>query len=768
MRSNILMQEQHVLRETIKKIKKKIQFVNRLVKRREENMKTGNHLPGDEISYQRAKAEAVSLNSALAKPYFGKIEFHTTENGREQYYIGKHGVVDEHENIIVVDWRRPLARVYYNFTPGESEQEYEVPDKEETIHEKVHVLKKQEYTIENQTITKIIQHVSDPDSEENKTITEHGDEATVSDEFLVEVLNKSETTGYLKEIIATIQREQDHAIRQSLDKNLIIQGVAGSGKSSIALHRLSFLLYNNDNLPAEKFLILGPSHMYVSSIRGLLPELNLEGIKQATVTQLIVDVIGSHLPAKVTNPFPKYFEGILFENKNNQARKIIEFKGSRVFALVIDIFMKEYIESYKKRIRPVTVFDSILSREELLSQFNQDPRLPFINRVEGLLQHIENHYKSILSNKLAVKKDEFDRIKEVFISSNGINNLDRRRAINILQKVYRHEENKLKKEFTLAKSEWEKNLQAPSLLELYKQLLSYEILHLFENEVGSNIPLLFKDYQLQSITYFDLAPLFYIYLLIYESPKKYAHIVIDEAQDLSYLHLASLKKITKTMTLLGDKDQSIFMEYGQYDWEVLMDSIFPSDDDLILKLKTSYRSTKEIIKTANSVLQNYHGIFHTPISAFNRSGEKVNIQKVIDGKDLLTQISVTLRNWKNKYHRIALIHKDESRSKSLAKYLEQEHYHDVKYVTSDEDITEHRISVLSSYNSKGMEFDAVMLVNINHINYPKDELHTRLLYVMLTRAQQEVKVFYQDEPSPLLAGLVDKSDEKVKEFDDIL
>lgn len=222
------------------------------------------------------------------------------------------------------------------------------------------------------------------------------------------------------------------------------------------------------------------------------------------------------------------------------------------------------------------------------------------------------------------------------------------------------------------------------------------------------------------------------------------------------------------MTLLGDKDQSIFMEYGQYDWEVLMDSIFPSDDDLILKLKTSYRSTKEIIKTANSVLQNYHGIFHTPISAFNRSGEKVNIQKVIDGKDLLTQISVTLRNWKNKYHRIALIHKDESRSKSLAKYLEQEHYHDVKYVTSDEDITEHRISVLSSYNSKGMEFDAVMLVNINHINYPKDELHTRLLYVMLTRAQQEVKVFYQDEPSPLLAGLVDKSDEKVKEFDDIL
>lgn len=106
MRSNILMQEQHVLRETIKKIKKKIQFVNRLVKRREENMKTGNHLPGDEISYQRAKAEAVSLNSALTKPYFGKIEFRTTENGREQYYIGKHGVVDEHENIIVVDWRR--------------------------------------------------------------------------------------------------------------------------------------------------------------------------------------------------------------------------------------------------------------------------------------------------------------------------------------------------------------------------------------------------------------------------------------------------------------------------------------------------------------------------------------------------------------------------------------------------------------------------------------------------------------------------------------
>jgi len=165
------------------------------------------------------------------------------------------------------------------------------------------------------------------------------------------------------------------------------------------------------------------------------------------------------------------------------------------------------------------------------------------------------------------------------------------------------------------------------------------------------------------------------------------------------------------------------------------------------------------------VLSNQQGVFHTPITPLNRKGEKVDFQQVQTRTDLL---SITLRKWQNTYKRIAIIQKDEEKSEILTRHLNDKYSDlDIKYIGLDQDLTDQPISVISSYNSKGMEFDAVILVNVNAENFRMDELHTRLLYVMLTRAQQEIKIFFRDIPSPLLEGIVEQVPETVSVYDDV-
>lgn len=249
-----LITEQKVLDKTIEKIKGIISSVGKRIHKKGYGFKLKYNLPGDEIALRRNKLDDNSLRAALRDPYFGKIEIHSNSEGNEAFYIGKQGVMDENNNILILDWRMPQAEVYYNFTPGQPKQNFTVElDKNKKEVLSVDVLKKMEFIIKNQKITKIIQQVAEVESDRNVTITESGDQITITDDFLSDIIANSETTGYLKEIIATIQREQNIAIRQPLNKNVIIQGVAGSGKSSIALHRLAFLLFNNKRLDPKKF-----------------------------------------------------------------------------------------------------------------------------------------------------------------------------------------------------------------------------------------------------------------------------------------------------------------------------------------------------------------------------------------------------------------------------------------------------------------------------------------------------------------------------------
>ncbi|MBH9966124.1 HelD family protein [[Bacillus] enclensis] len=760
MDKNEVTKEQSQLDEVIKKLENQSYFIWELLDRRQGQFNT--------ISYKSGKSDQEQLTKTKSQPYFGRIDIN--EDGiNETLYIGKQGVRDMDENLVVIDWRMPMASVYYNFMPGKSKQSYTVYDEinRRKFTNQVEVRMKREFTIKDKKIIKMLQQVAETDSELNTTLTDKGEELTVTDDFLKEILENGDTTGYLKEIIATIQKEQDEAIRQPLEYNVMIQGVAGSGKSSIALHRLSYLLFNNKHLKAEDLLILGPSNLFISSFKGLLPELNLDGIRQSTFQNLIVEYLEPFLPHGVQRNYKDYFEEVLFRKGGSEEQARTEFKGSENFVKILDGYVNQIQSGYENRFVALQISDERLLVSDLIKIFEGYSYLPFVKQVHKFIHHVETHFKDFVERKIKDIESHMESFLK-FLEDGGLSGEEKELTRKQVLKVADYKVKKLKMEFKVDFAGWKKSMEIPDPYRIYKEILSPDVLKMFKKEIGEGVPDLFGDYKLKEVTYFDLAPIFYIYLKLYESPEKFAHIIIDEGQDLSFVHYAVLKKMTKTVTILGDKEQSIFRGYGQYNWNNLMKSIFNDKKYLLLSLDTSYRSTKEIISVANKVLENHYGDSYFPIIPLNRSGPEASFNMVTSGRDLLERLVTTIESWKLKYKRIAVIHKDEKKAIGLADYLSNHFNQDAVYVNPDQEVKQGYVSVLSSYYSKGMEFDAVIIVNANEESFPKDELHARLLYVLLTRAQQEVKVLYQDTPSPLLEGMVVERQRIVAEFDDIL
>jgi DNA helicase II / ATP-dependent DNA helicase PcrA len=760
MDKNEIKKEQSHLNEVIEKIEDHSYFIWELLDRKQDQF--------NKISYREGKSVQEQLQNAKKEPYFGRVDI--IEDGiKDTLYIGKQGVRNRNENLVVVDWRMPMASVYYNFMPGEPKQRYTVIDEKNNnkFTNYVEVQMKREFTIKDKKIIKMLQQVGETDSGLNVTMTDKGEALTVTDEFLREILENSDTTGYLKEIIATIQKEQDKAIRQPLDYNVTIQGVAGSGKSSIALHRLSYLLFNNKHLKPQDFLILGPSNLFISSFKGLLPDLNLNGIRQSTFQNLVIEHLKPFIPSETETSYKAYFEDVLFVEGYTKEKAITEFKGSEEFVRILDIFVDQIQSEYENLFVELKIFDERLMVLDLLKIFEGYSFYSFVRKVEKFILHVEKHFKDLMNIKIKDIESQVEAVNN-FYKNGGLLETEREAIQKQILMVADYKIKKLRTEFKVEFTKWKKSMEIPDPFTIYKQILSFEVLDMFNNEIGDEIPNLFKEYELERVNYFDIAPIYYIYLLIYEAPGKFAHVVVDEGQDLSFVHYAVLNKITKTVTILGDKEQSIFMGYGQYNWENLMKTVFHDKKCILLSLDTSYRSTKEIIDVANKVLENQYGKSYYPIIPLNRSGPDTSFERVLSGRDLLENLVTTIEKWKQRYKRIAVIHKDEKKAMGLADYLKNQFNQEAVYVNPDQEVKQGYVSVLASYYSKGMEFDAVIIVNANEENFPKDNLHARLLYVLLTRAQQEVKVFYQDTPSLLLEGMVSERPKVISEFDDIL
>ena len=571
----------------------------------------------------RLEGEISSIEKAKNTPYFARIDFESSKN-KEICYIGKKGIQDYDNNIITVDWRAPISSLYYDSNVGEAS--YESPD---GIIKGTLKLKRQ-YTIEN---SKLI-NFNDVDTVSN-------------DELLKPYLSVS-ADKKKKNIVSTIQSEQNKIIREKLNKNLIIQGVAGSGKTTVALHRIAYLVYNNrDIYKANDYMVIGPNKFFVNYISGILPDLDVNGVSEYTLEEVFESyvnedyIINNNLD-KITDidNISKYKTSLELKDKIKEYFNNIEILSNEDFKIKDEVIInKSIIKNIYNEINP-KYYKSIKSK---------------IDRLILLLNKYIEDNKETITARLINKKTDKEVIDEF---KNNIN-------------IY---------------------------LKRYFKVLNLKIKNIYI-DILNNLNINTKEISNNKIDIEDIPPLIYIkYLLIGDNIfDNYKHIVIDEAQDYGEFAFYVLNKIFKnaTFSIYGDLAQSLYSYRSIDSWNTL-NNIFNNLE--IQYLNKSYRTTIEIMEEANKINKKLNLTEAIPVI---RHGDNVEYTK----KEVLE----VLDNLKDKYKTIAIITKTQQEANDLYDIIKSKI--DINLINKDNLNYDSNINILPSYLSKGLEFDSVIIVD---------------------------------------------------------
>ena len=568
-------------------------------------------------------------------PYFARIDFQG--NNKEIYYIGKYGVSDYDNNIITIDWRAPISTLYYDSNIGKCE--YDSPSGKI----KGELLLKRQYQIEKQ-----------------KLISFQDVDTVSNDEILKPYLSVSADTR-LKNIVSTIQSEQNKIIRYPL-KNIIIQGVAGSGKTTVALHRIAYLVYNNKEIIKSKdYMVIGPNKFFVQYISKILPDLDVNGVSEYTLEEIL---------EKYTKEKYKI---------NNHLDKIVEYDN--ISELKTSMKMKNIIDNYMEKI---TIYPEkiLIENIEIISS----------NELKKIIEEINKKtYKTIKQ-----KQERIQILLDKYITEN------KQRIINKL--IDENINNKILQYFKKNHNKFIK-MNIPKI----KTVKEYYKIILAENKIEQ------KEYEIE-----DIPSLLYIkYNLGTDIFDNYKHIVIDEAQDYGEFLFYVIKKIFKNATfgIFGDLAQSLYSYRSIKNWDTVK-TIFDSNIEYLNK---SYRTTIEIMNEANIINKKLNLNLATPVI---RHGEKVEYTK--------SSIKELIENLKQKYNTIAIITKTLKEAQELHKQ-----YKEYDLITPTDISYESKITILPSYLSKGLEFDAVLILDTFN---KENNLDLRLLYVSMTRALHKLYI----------------------------
>jgi len=649
------------------------------------------------------------LQKTSNKPYFARIDFkNDSSNIVDQCYIGKVGVVDEDNKIVTVDWRAPIASMYYDSNIGKAS--YEAPGGTYTGE----LLVKRQYDIENG----ILNGYQDVDTVSN-------------DEILKPYLGVN-ADNRLKNIVSTIQAEQNEIIREKLFSNLIIQGVAGSGKTTVALHRIAYLVYNNiQNIKPEQYLVIGPNKFFVNYISGVLPDLDVNNVSQLTFDEIIRVLLGEKL--------------ILISDENKLIRSIEEPNKLTFERLKVSIDYKnaldKFIDDYDKTIIPDEDFKikgyKILSKniiKKVYDEIKNDKVVDYSvisKRIERaclvLEKYIHEKTTSILSSVHSRLRENIDSLSKEEIEK------ERKNVIYIEKELKNNCSQSLKKYFSNSR---------PKILNLYTTFLK---------DINSYIPIEpydiekdIKNIKSKKIEFEDLAALLYLNYRFYGSGKfeKIRHAVVDEAQDFGEFNFYSLKQLmpNATFTIFGDLAQSIYQYRGIRNWEEVINTTFNGKCDMKYLLK-SYRTTTEIMNSANNISSHIGLNIAEPVI---RHGLEVEYNIIKDNQ--IMYITEYINNFVKKgYNSIAVICKDEEEANQINTLLNEYNISASNITNSD---TEYKggICTITSYLAKGLEFDGVIISNASEERYNSSKvIDMKLLYVAMTRPLHELKVLYSGE-----------------------
>lgn len=706
------------------------------------SMKQQADLLAERERTERHSAEYLGKLKRLAdSPYFGRIDFRERgEEKAEPIYLGIASYREEgSDEFLVYDWRAPVSSLYYDFPPGPAE--YETPSG--IVSGELEL--KRQFIIRGGSI---------------RFMFDTG--VTIGDELLQQVLSRTSDSS-MRSIVATIQREQNRIIRNDRSRMLVVQGAAGSGKTSAALQRVAYLLYRyRGMLSSDQMVLFSPNPMFNSYVSTVLPELGEANMIQTTFQDYLELRLGRHF--RIEDSFDQLEYVLTRDNDADYAARLaaIRFKSSSAYLACIRAYIQS-LEQSGMMFRPVKFKGrTIVSASEIAAKYyGMDRSIRLANRIELLKEWLLERVKAFEQSE---KREPWVEEEMQFMDRT-----DYQRAYAKLRMKRRHVTGA-----TFDDVEAERALLAEAIVSTAMKPVRarirvlrfvdvkglYRRLHAEPGLMASlardgTLPeewpaiadLTVRMIDEGRLLYEDATP----YLYLNERMKGFRvnttvrHVLIDEVQDYTPFQLEFLKWLfpRARMTALGDMNQAIYNQDSVLAEGDPLTQLYGPEETEWIRLTRSYRSTREIVEFTRAMIQGGEAI-----EPFNRSGEKPVVRIAHDKASLHQHIVESLEQFMREgYESAAVICRTAAESEEAHAALAA--LMPVRLVTKDTPKFEKGICVIPAYLAKGVEFDAVLIYNASADVYAK-ESERRLFYTACTRAMHALHVFTIGRPCRFL------------------
>ncbi|WP_371372568.1 UvrD-helicase domain-containing protein [Sporomusa aerivorans] len=658
--------------------------------------------------------KAADIAKALDNPYFGRVDFR--EDGAaefDQYYIGRTKVarldIESVKDILVFDWRDPVSTIFYEAQDGRAS--YEVLGRYTYTGD---VSLKRQYKIEDGQLISM--------SEDNilSKLMSRQQESLIADPFLLERLLKG-AGDRLKDIVTSIRSEQNQIIREPLNQVTIIQGVAGSGKTTIGLHRLSYLLYNEKLNPA-RLVIVAPSKIFLDYISDLLPEIDAQDVRQTTFQDLAAAIMQMEPaicgPAATAEPLAT----------------AVRWKGTPDFIKVMEIFLDRQLEKFCLKLKEISLFDGnlIISREQQLEKVVEGASIPYNERLRSLQRYIRFRVRNFIEvyearyKRGEARADEktakrYSAEGEAFVEKHCV----KWPFLELLDGYT---------ELFQDKQAWRKAKLHGVDMEL---LQSHTLTTLGSGCIESQ----------------DLAPLCYFKYLLdgLTHVEQFDHIAVDEGQDLNPLEYIVLTRLSRnsSFTIMGDMSQAIHTDRGLTSWQALLKDVFANAKYRYYEVNYSYRSAKEIVGLFNKILP----ASRSKAIPVYEIGRQPVIEPAPSALDALRRTLAVIDEFRQLGCKsIGILTKQEADSLKLYQGLQAAapELTQLNLITGSALSYHGGITVAPISLAKGLEFDGVIIWNASEQKFTAAYQDAKLLYVAVSRAMYYLHIFHQGRLTPLL------------------
>ena len=608
---------------------------------------------------EKAIVQKQKITKLIASPYFGRIDFR--ENGEIQeapFYIGVHSFGEESGGkVLIYDWRAPISSMFYDFEIGKA---YYTAPMGRICGD---ICLKRQYKIKNSHMEYMLESA-----------------LNIGDDVLQKELSRT-SDEKMKNIVATIQREQNSIIRNEKSEILIIQGVAGSGKTSIALHRVAFLLYRfKEKLTSKDILIISPNKVFSDYISNVLPELGEEKIMEMSMEEVATDELAGRLD------FQSFNQQVadLMRIEDSSAIERIRYKATLDFVRDLNSYLEKANTKYFSP-TDICIENINISKEYLMLSFIVLKRMPVKKRLEKIAKDIIENRKT--NNSKRIKSTIAKKVKTAVL------------------KMYKFKD----------------------ALSLYKNFYDH-----------TEKPELFQLIQNDKLEYADVFP--YIYTKMFfeglETDFKHVrHLLVDEMQDYTPIQYEVIKKLFNCkMTVLGDSFQSV-NPHSASSLEIIK-SVFGDAD--CMELRKSYRSTIEITNFAQKIKSN------SKLVPIQRHGEEPTIRICATLEDQSEEIKLLINDYvKSCYNSLGILCKTQEQAAEIYKQVKDK-YNDVFLLDFDSTEIKEGIIITTAHMAKGLEFDQVIVPSVCSTTYHTD-LDRSMLYVACTRAMHRLDLTYCGE-----------------------